>query len=198
MANTDRPFGLKPIKMLNGSPWNGKFNMYYKDVELAEAIFIGSPVKLAGSADTLGKYPTISLAVAGVPILGTVIGFGNSPYLAADVTDLDRLHSPTLTANYVAVVDDPSVIFECQEDSSTPLTVTEIGLNASLTTEAGNTTTGHSTVEIDCATEATTCTLGLRVLRLVDRPDNVLGEFAKFEVIINAHAYGQGLGATGV
>ena len=199
MDNRDTPFGLKPIKHLNGTPWNGKFNIYYKAVGLAEAIFIGSPVKLAGAADTLGTYPTIQLAGAGVPIVGTVVGFGNTPYLAADVTDLDRLHSPTLTANYVAVADDPGLIFECQEDSSTTFTAaTAVGATVSLTTESGNTTTGHSTVELDCSTEHTTSTLGMRILRLVDRPDNELGEFSKWEVMINAHAYGQGLGATGV
>jgi hypothetical protein len=189
---------LRPLRYLNGTPWNGRFSIYYKAVGLGEAIFKGSPVKLAGSADATGKYPTISLAADGVPILGAVIGFGNTPNLVADVTDLDLLYSPTLTACYVAVADDPSIIFEAQEDSSTTFTVTEVGLNASLTTESGNTTTGWSTVEIDCATEATTNTLGIRILRLIDRVDNELGDYSKWEVLINAHAYGHGVGATGV
>ena len=198
MANLDRPCGLKPLGYLNGSPWNGKFRIYYKAAALAEAIFIGSPVKLAGSADALGKYPTIQLAGAGGPILGAVVGFGNTPNIVADVTNLSLKHSPTLTANYVAVVDDPSVIFEIQEDSSTTFTADSVGCNADLTTESGNTTTGKSTVEIDCATETTTSTLEIRILRLIDRVDNELGTYSKWEILINVHAYGQGLGASGV
>lgn len=198
MANLDRPKGIRPLRYLNGTPWNGRFSIYYKAAGLAEAIFKGSPVKLAGSADATGKYPTISLAGSGVPILGGVIGFGNTPNLVADVTDLDLLYSPASTACYVAVADDPSIIFEAQEDSSTTFTADEVGLNASFTTESGNTTTGWSTVEIDCSTEATTSTLGIRILRLIDRVDNELGNYSKWEILINAHAYGQGLGATGV
>ncbi|MEA2038867.1 MAG: hypothetical protein U9N82_03435 [Thermodesulfobacteriota bacterium] len=197
MANTDKPMGMKPISHINGSPWNGMFRMYYKAAGLSEAIFVGSPVKSAGSADSTGKYPTIQLAGTD-PIRGVVIGFAKTPYGVFDATDLDLKYSPSDTAHYVAVVDDPSVIFEMQEDSSTALTVTEIGLNASPTTESGSTTTGLSSVEIDCSTENTTSTLSLKILRLLDREDNELGDYAKFEVLINSHELGQGLGSTGV
>ncbi len=197
MANIDKPKGLVPVRHLNGNPWNGNFTMYYKAVGLGEAIFIGTPVSLAGSADTLGRYATIKLAGQG-PILGVVIAFGSVPQIAADPSDLELLYSPTTTANYVAVVDDPQVIFECQEDSSTSFTADEIGNNASLTTESGNTNTGRSTVEIDCSTETTTSTLQVRIMNLVAREDNILGEFAKFEIFINNHQNGQGLGAAGV
>lgn len=198
MANLDRPMGLKPVKMLNGSPWNGKVNMYYKAVGLSEAIFKGSPVKLAGSADASGKYPTVQLAEATGPIVGVVMGFSNTPYIGVDVTNLDLLYSLSDTAHYVVVCDDPNVIFECQEDSSTNFTADSIGCNCDLTAESGDTNTGRSTVELDCATETTTSTLEVRILRLVDREDNALGDYAKFEVLINVHAYGHGLGATGV
>ena len=164
---------------------------------MSENIFVGSLVKSAGSADASGKYPTIQLAGTS-PIRGVVVGFGNTPYLAANVTDLDQLYGVTDTANYVSVVDDPGVIFEAQEDSTTNLTKDEIGLNVSPTTESGNTTTGHSTIELDCSTEATTSTLSLKILGLVDRPDNELGDYAKFEVMVNNHELAQGLGSAGV
>ena len=197
--NKDSPFGMKPIKHLNGSPWNGKFNIYYKAVALNEAMFIGTPIQLAGSADTFGKYPTVKLAGTS-PILGVIIGFPNTPYIAADVTDLDKLYSLASTASYVAVVDDPSVIFEMQEDDADgdTLDADDVGLNASATTESGSTTTGQSTVEIDRSTVATTSTFNLKLLRLVDRPGNAMGAYSKWEVLINNHGLGQGLGSTGV
>jgi len=200
MANLDRPCGLKPLRYLNGTPWNGKFNIYYKAVGLAEAIFIGSAVKLASAGDASGVYPTIQLAGAGGPIVGVVIGFGNTPNIVADVTNLNLLYSPSETAHYVAVVDDPSVIFECQEDDvdgTTLSAATGCGATADLTAESGNTTTGRSTVEIDRSTVHTTSTLEIRILRLVDRVDNALGAYSKWEILINVHAYGHGLGATG-
>ncbi len=198
MANLDKTAGLRPVKNLNGSPWNGKINMYYKAAGLAEAMFVGTPVQLAGSADASGKYPTIKLAGT-APIIGVIVGFCNTPYIAANLTDLDAEHSPVSTASYVAVCDDPGVIFEMhQEAGTTDLAVTEIGLNASPTAESGNTTTGLSTVVIDYSTVATTSTLSLRIMRLVDKVDNDLGAYAKFEVMINNHGLGQGLGSAGV
>lgn len=195
MANKDRPMGMKPVKNINGTPWNGKYNVYYKDA--AENFFIGSPVKSAGSADASGKYPTVVLAGTD-PIRGVVVGFSTTPYITADPADLNRVYSISTEDVYVAVCDDPNVIFEMQEDSSTALTITEIGLNASPTTESGNTSTGLSTVEIDCTTEDVTSTLSLKILRLVDREDNALGDHAKFEVMINNHELAQGLGSLAI
>ena len=196
MANTDRPMGLKPVRHLNGNPWNGEFRMYRKTA--TENFFIGSPVTLEGSADDSGKCPTVALAGASSAILGPVVGFSNTPYIAADVTDLDKVYSVSTEDIYVAVADDPDLIFECQEDSSTALTIASVGCNADLTTESGNTTNGKSTVEIDCATETTTSTLEVKLLRLVNREDNALGSNAKWEVMINVHCYGQGVGAAGL
>jgi len=198
MANKDRPLGLKPVKHINGAPWNGKVNIYYKAAGLAEAMFIGTPVMSAGSADATGKYPTIKLA-GQTSVRGVIVGFGNTPYLAADLTDLDLTNSPASTAHYVAVVDDPQVIFEAQEDNdSADLAATSAGSNADLTTESGNTTTGKSTVEIDSSSEDTTSTLQVKIMRLVDRPDNALGTYSKWEIMFNQHELGQGLGAAGV
>ncbi len=197
MANIDKPKGLVPVGHLNGNPWNGAFTMYYKAAGLSEAIFVGTPVMSAGSADTLARYPTIKLA-GQTSVIGVVIGFGSVPQIAADPGDLELLYSPSDTAHYVAVVDDPQVIFECQEDSSTTFTADAVGNNADLTTESGNTTTGKSTVEIDCSTEATGSTLQIKLMRLVAREDNVLGTYSKWEIMFNQHEFGQGLGAAGV
>ena len=196
MANADTPFGAKPVKHLNGMPWNGKFNIYYK--EDAEDLFIGSIVASGGTADATGKYPTVKLATT-TPPRGIVVGFSTSPNIVADPANLARVYSPsTETGVYVAVADDPNIIFEMQEDSSTALTITEVGLNFSPTSESGNTTTGKSTIEIDCSTELTTSTLSMKLLRVVDRPDNALGTNCKWECMFNAHELGQGLGSTAI
>jgi len=197
MANRDMPKGGVPVKHLNGNPYNGKYNVYYKDA--AENFFIGSPVKLEGSADPTGMYPTVTLAAATeVPLVGFVVGFSTSPYITADPADLDRVYSISTEDVYVAVCDDPNVIFEMQEDTGTTLTIADVGMNCSMTSESGSTVTGNSSVEIDGSEVATTSTLGIRLLRYVNREDNAVGAHAKWEVMINKHAYGHGLGCIGV
>ena len=75
MANVDTPFGFKPIEHLNGNPWNGKTRVYYIPATDNTAVFVGDPVKSAGSADTTGRFPTIAQAAAGDLIRGVVVGF---------------------------------------------------------------------------------------------------------------------------
>ena len=196
MANLNKIAGFRPIGHLNGSPWNGEFRTYYKSA--SSNIFKGSPVILTGTADTSGKYPSIDIAGAGAPILGIAISFSTTPYIAADPTDLDLLYSPSGTSHYVGVVDDPQVIFELfQETGATNFAATDIGMNCPIIAESGNTDTGLSTVTMDQSDLATTSTDEVKVLRLVNAEDNAFGAYARFEVIINNHVYGQGLGATG-
>ena len=44
MANTDSPFGLRPIRHRNGAAYNGAANPYYINSTYATALFIGDPV----------------------------------------------------------------------------------------------------------------------------------------------------------
>ena len=81
MANSDSPFGFKPVKHLNGNPWNGKVNVYYIPSTDNTATFVGDAVKLAGSADATGKYPTVAQAAATNAICGVVVGFGSTSWL---------------------------------------------------------------------------------------------------------------------
>jgi hypothetical protein len=60
-----------------------------------------------------------------------------------------------------------------QEDGAgDPLEIADIGQNVDIINGGGSTTTGLSGMEIDSSTHATTNTLPLRLLGLVDRPDN--------------------------
>lgn len=196
MANTDSPFGLIPKMYLNGTPWNGKYNIYYVPSTDNTAIYKGDVVKLAGSASADGIYPDVAQAAAtDTTIVGVAIGFGTSPNLMFDIDNLTRNYRAAATAMYVAVVDDPNVIFEAQEDSDgAALAVTDIGNNADIVVAAGNTTTGQSGMEID-SSDVKTATAQLRILRLANRPDNALGDQAKWLVLINEHVFKSTTGA---
>lgn len=194
MANTDRCAGLKPVKYLNGAPWNGKARMYYIPATDSTAVFVGDAVKSAGSADALGKYATVAQVAAAGIIRGVVIGFSDQPHVAFDTTNLYRSYRPASTAMYCLVVDDPNVIFEVQEDNgANDIAATMVGLNIDLIVGSGDTASGKSGMELDSSSTAST-TLQCRILGLVDREDNAMGAHAKWEVLINEHEFKSVLG----
>ena len=187
MANLDRPNGFTPIKHLSGAPWNGKANVYYIPSTDNVATFIGDAVKSAGSADTTGKYPTVTQATAAAAIRGVIIGFGTTPYLMANPDNLNMKYRPAATAMYCLVVDDPGVIFEIQEDSiGNTITADMVGLSTDIAVGTGSTVTGKSAMELDSSDTATAAGQ-CKILRAVDRPDNALGDNCKWEVLIIEH-----------
>ena len=187
MANIDSPFGLKPVKYLGGAPWNGKANVYYIPATDGTAMFVGDAVKSAGSADATGKYPTVAQVAAGDAVRGVVIGFADNPYVMIHPDTPNRTYRPASTAMYCLVVDDPNVIFEIQEDSvGAALAAVDVGLSADLVVGSGSTANGKSGIELDSSSKVTTAAT-CKILRLVDREDNVLGDNAKWEVLIAEH-----------
>lgn len=192
MANVDRPFGLKPVMHLNGSPWNGQTNMYYVPSTYGTAMFVGDAVTSNADAGAAGVVvngidvegmPGIAQAAAGNTIRGVIVGF------LPNQSNLSQSHNPASTARIALVVDAPDVVFEVQEDSVTStLAVAEVGQNVDLIVGAGNATTGTSAMEIDSTTHVS-ATAQLRVLGLAKRPDNNLGSFAKWLVLINEHEF---------
>jgi hypothetical protein len=192
MANTDSPIGLVPIRNKNGKPWNGSFNKYYVPSTYATALFIGDPVVITGTSNTSGyrdnppgTLPEINKATAagGNYISGVIVGFDNNP------DDLSTVYNKASTERMVYVVDDPDIVFMIQEDSAgTALAATSVGLNADLVyTHSGSTASGKSGAELDRSTANTTNTLQLKILRLLNRVDNAIGDSAMWEVMINLH-----------
>jgi hypothetical protein len=191
MANNDTPFGFKPVKHLNGSSWNGQANVYYIPSTDNVATFIGDAVKSAGAADATGKYPTVTQATAGAAVRGVVIAFGDNPYTMIHPDSPNRSYRPASTAMYCLVVDDPQVIFEVQEDSdANSITAAMVGLSTNFVVGSGSTSTGKSAMELDSSDTGTDTTGNCRILRLVNRDDNDLGDFAKWQVLFGEHELG--------
>lgn len=188
MANVDAPFGLRPVRQLNGSPLSGATERCFIPATDSTAMFVGDAVKMAGSADADG-VPTVNRAAAGDLIAGVIVSFD------ADTDDLSLKHRVASTARYCNVVMAPDVIFEIKEDSAGgALAATDVGLNADIIyTVAGSTTSGRSGMELD-SSDAETGTCQLRILRLASRPDNSIGDDAVWEVIVNEHEFKQTTG----
>jgi hypothetical protein len=189
MANSDTPFGFKPVKHLSGSPWNGKANVYYIPASDGTAVFKGDAVKLVGAADATGKFPTVAQAAATDAICGVVIGFADNPHVMIHPDTPNRDYRPADTAMYALVVDDPYVIFEVQEDSvGNSITAAMVGLATDIVVGSGSTSTGKSAMELDSSDTATAAGQ-CRIMRLVNREDNALGDHAKWEVLIAEHQF---------
>lgn len=200
MANVDAASGLKPVRYLNGAPWNGQVQRYLLPSSDGNNRFIGDPVTLAGDAGAAGLkvngipvtgIPTISIMTPGAGFVGVIVGFEANP------DNLAAIYGPASLNRIALVADDPNLIFEVQEVSGgTALTSAEVGLNANLVSGSGSTATGFSGWELNNSGEAVTITLDVKILRLVLREDNTYGEHAKWEVLPNNHLFRAGV--TGV
>ena len=193
MANANIKFGLKPVRTLNGSPYNGGGNIYAVESSDGTAIGLGDPVKLAGTGQIVNgnSYTDVIRAATGDVMIGVVVS------VLPDTRD-SLIYRAASTTRLVMVADDPNLIFEIQEVSGgTAFTLNDTGLNADFVVTAGvDTNTGLSGVELNNATEATTNTLDLKIVGLVNRPDNAIGANAKWLVRINRHLYANQVAGT--
>jgi len=167
MANTDHAFGFRPINR-DGSPYNGATLRCVFATGDTTASFIGDAVVLDGSGSTDG-YTGVSQAATGEQVFGVVTGFEVNPDALGDQ------YRKASTKRYCQVTPALNTYFELQEDGADDaLAVASIGLNANFVVAAGSTVYGNSGMELNAATEATTSTLDLQIVGLVDRADNQL------------------------
>lgn len=190
MANTQRVNGFRPVKHLNGSPYNGQFNLYEIVAGDATATMVGDLVKTdSGTATdvypTCVRHGTTGEVTSGLA-LGVVVGF---------VVDPTNLNTPQLrsasTKRYAMVADAPDIIFEVQDGATTPTTTTLIGMNTGFMATAGSTVTGSSGMITGTTTATTTNTLPLKIVGIVNSPQNESGAaYQRLLVMINQHALG--------
>ena len=175
MANQDTAFGLRPIG-LNGSAVNSTGVTQYEIAAAnTNAIYQFSPVipLTAGVIDIVGN------ANGGtVPFLGVLMG----------VEYVDSSTKKTVFKNYwpgannvsvdtnfpvkAFVADNPNQLFRIAADESVTNRATalaDVFSNCSLATAtSGSTATGRSTAQLDISTAATTATLAMRIVGIVN------------------------------
>lgn len=201
MANENRPAGFIPREYLNGTPWNGQARLYSIAAAYGTALYVGDPVISSGTSDANG-VPGIARGAGTGALRGVIVGLGKTPGGLFNPSNLDITYRPANDPAvwYAAVVDDPNVLFEIQEESNgKQLTAAEVGLNQiSLAGNGNGFVSGWQVRSTSGATAATTATLQLRLMGLVQRPGNAFGAYAKWLVQINVHELGHGTGAAGV
>lgn len=210
MANTDAPFGLRPVRYLNGVCWNGQARPYYVPSSDSTALFKGDPVVIVGDSNdnevtviggkfAPGTLSEVTRATAGDGnyITGVVVG-------VAPTTDESLTYRAASTERVVWVADDPNIVFHMQDDGGGTPSADWVGWNANLIAGTGSTATGISGFELDGGTSdgpANDASNQLFILNLANVEDNEIGDNAIWEVTINMHTYratGDGDGSLGV
>jgi len=153
---------------------------------------VGDPVVMAGSANTSevqgrapGTLPTVTVALDGDgdPILGVCVG----------IVPLDRdttTYRADSTDRIILVADDPNLIFVGQIDTAgTDWAATDVGAYANLLVGTGSTVTGLSgwTLDTTDGPDPADPSNQLLIVGLYPAPDNEIGEFARWLVMINNH-----------
>ena len=191
MANANRPFGLRPHSSLNGGPYNGNIRQYCVPATDTTAIFIGDPVKLAGSESKVNAddmlFPTATKAASTEVVAGVCVGVIPTP------SDLSVLYRKASTAMYILVDTDPNTIYAVQGNNAT-WDGDDVGLNANFTVSTASTTTGTSNLVLNQSTAATTTTLDLQILGSAPIIDNDLsGVYPVILVRLNNHQFVDGV-----
>lgn len=179
MANTNGPFGLRPVRKLGGGVITQ--NAYSIATAYATAIYVGDVVEMSGTGRDVTKAAADNDDNIGV--------FRGCSYVDANGSWTFAHYWPGVSdgkKDIVAyVIDDPDVIFECQADAAL---AANIGNICDWNVGTGNANTGIS--GLYAVVSGLTGTSGdpLRVMRLVDRPGNEYGAYAKIEVMFAEHA----------
>lgn len=165
MATTAAPYGLRPIRRMDGMPYAGSTNQYLIDpageatnLFYGQVVIIGADGYIALSTATGADITSNNLGGSGVGAIGVFVG---CEYVNSSGQLVQAQYYPTGTSNGDAikayVVDDPNVLFQAQLDASGAQTI--IGTNtffaAVQSTSTGSTTTGNSTSALDATVQAT-------------------------------------------
>jgi hypothetical protein len=178
MANVNGPFGLRPVRKLGGGEITQ--NEYSIATAYATAIYTGDVVEMSGTGRDITQAAATNVDNIGV--------FRGCSYVDANGRWTFSPYWPGVsdgkTSIVAYVIDDPDVVFECQAST---IAEADIGNMADWHVGTGSTSTGISGLYWDESTKATTNT-SLRAMRLVNRPDNAYGAYAKIEVMFAEHA----------
>lgn len=191
MPNVSRVNGLRLVKSFTG-PENGNLETFAVLSTDATALFTGDVVKSAGTSDANGvQAVTRATANTDLPV-GVIVGF---------LPDFSNLNLPAgyrvaSTARNAFVVVDPTAVYEIQANAAT--VVADIGLNVGLAFTAGSATTGLSGMQADLATKAVTATLPLKIVGVVQRPDQDMADSANWKLLVTLNTNNFGGSTAGV
>ena len=171
-ANTNAPFGLKPIQTIGGG------------------LPVAVPRKKDASANIIYQYAPVILEADG--------NIAPATDATVPVIGVAAHHSATATAETVMIYPAFNHLFEVQCNTSGTVNQTNIGHNASLVFTAGSAVTKLSKAQIISTSLSTTNNI-VRVVDIINRTDNTPGgSFLKVAVAFNLHRWPSGAGQAGI
>lgn len=194
MATTAAPYGLKPVKRVDGMPYSGATEAFLIDpageatnIFNGQVVIIGADGYIAISTATGADATTNNLGGNGVGAIGVFVG---CEYINAQGQLIHSQYYPSGTTGVVTayVVTDPNVVFQGQLDGSGAQTV--LGTNtffaAVQSTSTGSTRTGNSTSALE-STVVTTAA-AFRIVGFASTPGDAYTDvLVKFNP--SAHSY---------
>ncbi len=188
--------GFRPVKHMNGSPYNGQINRYMISASDSQVTNVGDLVQLSDNdalvdAAGFGVYPAVERIGSGtaVPIIGAIVGF------EPDYSNLNSgAYRVASTRRVALVADSPDLIFAAPQDGvGGVVAAASVGLNASINLgTASSTAPFASGMSVDSSTVATTATIPLQIMGVLASPDNDVTSTtrpAELLVRLNTHAY---------
>lgn len=195
MANTIGSRGFVPSRYRNGADFSGAVNLYHIPASDANQFNPGDAVKSSPNADANG-VPDVTKALGSDTVRGVIVGIlvspPNQPSIMGVNLDLTVQNTPGAGKThdyYVLVADDPAIIYEIQDDGLTALTATASNKNASFTVVNPTSPQQNSASVLTTSSVGTAQTLNLRIMGLVQRPNNAFGLNANWLVCFNQHEY---------
>ena len=199
MATTATPYGLRPIKRVDGMPYAGATETFLIDpagyntnIFYGSVVIINSSGYINISTATGADITTNNLGGNGVGAIGVFVG---CEYVNAQGQVINSQYYPANTTGVVTakVVTDPMVIFQAQLDGSGAQTV--LGTNtffaAVQSTSTGSTRTGNSTSALDATVQATAA--AFRIVGFASTPGDAYTDvYVKFNP--DAHSYMNNVG----
>jgi len=188
--------GFRPVKHMNGSPYNGQVNRYMISVSDTQVTNVGDFVQLSDNPALVdpseGVYPAVERIGSGsaVPIVGVIVGF------EVDYSNLNAGAYRAASTRRVALVADASdIIFAAPQDAvGGVVAAASVGLNVAINLgTAASTAPYASGMSVDSSTVLGTATLPLQVMGVTASPDNDVTSTARpaeILVRINTHQYG--------
>jgi hypothetical protein len=139
--------GFKPVKHLNGSPYNGQANMYVVGANVT--LVPGDVVTIDGTGNASG-LPTCTIGTAAAIPCGVVVGVVNAkfdPVLGKMTSGSVLLDTPqtAVQGSYVLVADSPDLVMETEIATYVQA---DVNLNFELVPTTYDTTTGNSNMKI--------------------------------------------------
>lgn len=188
MANQSGNFGMRPSRMLGGTPFNNSQNRYRILKNYGSSIFQGDLVAASDNG---------TIIVAGATT-NPVVGVFNGVFYTDPTTQkptFKNYYPGTVSANDIIanVIDDPNVVYEIKADET--FANSDLFANYKIAVGTGDTASGSSRNALDVSTADSSSTFVLQAIDISQDPDNSDQSTSNVNVLvrINAHQYKGGV-----